>query len=92
MTTTCEELIADIEALDGCPKTKEKVIALLCVQYAGLRVSLSPRAQQRRARDSLMANLRKAGYGPQDQVRVLAKRLGVNRTTAWRWVRHSADP
>jgi len=82
-----ENLLADIDSLDGDAATKRRIVEMMLTQYAGARIQISGQAAKRRARDILLCQLRRAGYPARDQVRVIVSRIGVSRKTAWQWVR-----
>ena len=86
-----DELLADIDSLQGDSDTKSRIINLMVTRYKGVRISISALAARRQNRDKLMAQLRRAGYTPKDQIRVLSSRLGVSRETARLWVRADAQ-
>lgn len=86
-----DQLLADIHNLPGDHDTKRRVAEMILSRYAGHRITISHQAARRQARDALLAQLRRAGYQPRDQVRVIIKRLGVSRSTAWQWVSNIND-
>jgi hypothetical protein len=81
-------LLAELDALDGCPRTKRRVRELLG-RYAGRRLFVSRfdlRAAERR--DALRQLL---STSPRDGLaRLIVERWGVSPRTARYWVQHAA--
>ena len=84
--TLFDEVLEDIDAIEGCPQTKRKVIDLLETRYGGDKLAISQYAVRRHNAKKLLEQLRKADYPTNQQVRVLMARIGVDRSTAYRWV------
>ena len=83
--TEFNRLLLDLDALDGCPRTKRRVRDLLW-RYSGLDLYVSRRALMRAERAEALQSLADGRYSRAERVRILSERWGVTRSTSRRWV------
>lgn len=81
-----DALLAELEAIDGDPRTKSRVRQVLA-RYAGQRVWISHQALVAFERRHLLARLARERYDSTELARIISERWGVTRRTAQRWVR-----
>ncbi len=80
-----DALLAELESIEGDPRTKSRVRAILA-RYAGQQVYFSHAAIMQRERRQLLARLAGQAYRRFELVRIISERWGVSLRTARRWV------
>jgi hypothetical protein len=85
--TDFTRLLMDIDALDGCQRTKRRVRDLLW-RYSGLDIYVSRRALMRAERTEALQSLANGSYSRAERVRILSERWGVTVQMARRLVRN----
>ena len=80
-----DALLADLESIDGDPRTKSRVRQVLA-RYAGQRVWISHQTLVAFERRHLLSRLAIERYDRAELARIISARWGVSRRTAYRWV------
>lgn len=78
-------LLTDLEALDGPPRLKRQIRAILW-RYAGRVLYINQSAILERERQALLLSLAQAGYPRSELVRMVSERWGVTPNAARRWI------
>lgn len=89
MSGEFEALLAELESVEGCPRTKSRVRAVLS-RYAGQRMRLSHAAIIAFERRALLARFASESYPRAELVRMLSERWGISRRQARRWISANA--
>lgn len=84
-----DALLAELESIEGDPRTKGRVRAVLA-RFAGQQLYFSHSALVARERRLLMSRLAQESYPRAELVRILSERWGVSQRTAQRWVSQHA--
>ncbi len=79
-----DALLAELESIDGCPRTKGRVRQVLA-RFAGQEIYFSHAALIQRERRQLISRLAGCDYRRDELVRLLSDRWGVSPRTARRW-------
>jgi len=85
--TVFATLLDEIDAIEGCPRTKRRVREVLA-RHCGERIQISDLALRARDRISTLRQLE--GRSHTEKVHILVERWGVSRRTAERWVSRDA--
>lgn len=85
MATHSDELIREIQCLEGCERTKSRVIAMLR-SYAGHSIYIAKSGFIRSAWIRSARRMLDAGYDRSEVRDALIERYGVCRTTAYRLI------
>lgn len=83
-------LLADLDAIDGDPRTKRRVRDLLA-RYAGRRLYICiTQADLRSERLETVERLTRAGYSRSELIGILAERWGITRAAVKWWLKNHA--
>lgn len=80
-----DALLAELEAIDGDPRTKRRVRQVLA-RFTGQEIYFSHSALVQRERRQLISRLASQSYPRDELARILSARWGVSLRTAQRWV------